>query len=73
MPNGANASSTINSRPVLRTEVAIVSMEQALKADGEDLPVGSGTLARDVLEIPGTVVKGEAAAPVSIDPPLPGA
>ena len=54
-------------------EVAIVSMEQALKADGEDLPVGSGTLARDVLEIPGTVIKGEAAAPVSIDPPLPGA
>jgi uncharacterized protein YqhQ len=54
-------------------EVAIVSMEQALVADGEDLPLGSGTLARDVLELPGSVVKGEAAAPVSIDPPVPGA
>src|SRR5215208_5792813 len=29
-------------------EVAIVSMEQALKADGEALPLGSGTLPRDV-------------------------
>src|SRR5215207_6729856 len=28
-------------------EVAIVSMEEALKADGEELPAGSGTLARD--------------------------
>jgi uncharacterized protein YqhQ len=54
-------------------EVAIVSMEQALKADGEELPLGSGTLPRDLLDLPGTVVKGEAAAPVSIDPPLPGA
>jgi uncharacterized protein YqhQ len=61
-------------------EVAIVSMEEALKADGEELPLGSGTLPRDVLEVPGTVVKGETAtpvsevaAPVSIDPPLPGA
>jgi uncharacterized protein YqhQ len=54
-------------------EVAIVSMEEALKADGEELPVGSGTLTRDVLELPGTVVKGEKAAPVSTDPPLPEA
>ena len=54
-------------------EVAIVSMEQALKADGEELPLGSGTLPRDLLELPGSVVKGEAAAPVSIDPPVPGA
>ncbi|HEY8800836.1 MAG TPA: DUF1385 domain-containing protein [Candidatus Limnocylindrales bacterium] len=54
-------------------EVAIVSMEQALKADGEELPVGSGTLPRDLLDMPGTVTKGETAAPVSIDPPLPGA
>ena len=54
-------------------EVAIVSMEQALKADGEELPAGSGTLPRDLLDMPGTVTKGEAAAPVSIDPPLPGA
>jgi hypothetical protein len=83
-------------------EVAIVSMEQALQADGETLPAGSGTLPRDVLQIggnsigdvdidadparpaastraaagaPGTAsapVEAEAAAPVSIDPPLPG-
>src|SRR5215212_4251662 len=32
-------------------EVAIVSMEQALQADGEDLPDGSGTLARDAMEL----------------------
>jgi uncharacterized protein YqhQ len=54
-------------------EVAIVSMEEALKADGEELPLGSGTLSRDVLEMPGTVVKGETAAPISSDPPLPEA
>jgi uncharacterized protein YqhQ len=54
-------------------EVAIVSMEQALKADGEELPAGSGTLPRDLLDMPGTVTKGETAASVSIDPPLPGA
>jgi len=62
-------------------EVAIVSMEQALKADGEALPVGSGTLPRDVMRLPGTARVGvaagapeaEVAAPVSIDPPLPGA
>jgi uncharacterized protein YqhQ len=54
-------------------EVAIVSMEQALKADGEELPLGSGTLTRDLLDLTGKVRKGEAAAPVSIDPPLPGA
>src|SRR3954466_8279837 len=33
-------------------EVAIVSMEQALKADGEALPLGSGTLPRDVMVLP---------------------
>src|SRR4051812_33490468 len=33
-------------------EVAIVSMEQALKADGETLPLGSGTLPRDVMVLP---------------------
>jgi uncharacterized protein YqhQ len=69
-------------------EVAIVSMEQALQADGESLPSGSGTLERDVMVLPsrgstadGTAAHGhgsaaaseaEAAAPVSIDPPLPG-
>ena len=40
-------------------EVAIVSMEQALEADGEPLPVGSGTLSRDPLELPGSVEKRE--------------
>src|SRR3954471_20508149 len=33
-------------------EVAIVSMEQALKADGETLPLGSGTLPRYVMVLP---------------------
>src|SRR5215213_10972247 len=54
-------------------EVAIVSMEQALEADGEALPAGSGTLPRDVLTLPGKAAAGEAAGPVTIDPPLPGA
>jgi uncharacterized protein YqhQ len=63
-------------------EVAIVSMEEALRADGQDLPAGAGTLPRDVMELPrpgeaGTkrrspIGEAEAAAPVSIDPPLPG-
>ena len=66
-------------------EVAIVSMEQALKADGEVLPAGSGTLPRDTMLLPGAVPKtategvtagtsaeAEAVAPVTIDPPLPG-
>ena len=60
-------------------EVAIVSMEQALEADGETIPAGSETLPRDPLELPGTT-KGEASseavvggAPATIDPPLPGA
>ena len=55
-------------------EVAIVSMEQALSADGEALPAGSGALARDALVLPGSRGGvGESAAPVTIDPPLPGA
>ena len=62
-------------------EVAIVSMEEALKADGEELPAGSGTLAREPLPPPGAARAGvgglapqeaETAAPVTIDPPLPG-
>jgi hypothetical protein len=65
-------------------EVAIVSMEQALQADGEALPAGSGNLARDPMVLPGSAGREaagggdggatvkEAAAPVSIDPPLPG-
>src|SRR3954447_22312936 len=66
-------------------EIAIVSMEQALEADGEKLPEGSGTLRREPLDlsappsaVPARSVRpgakeAEAAAPVSIDPPLPGA
>jgi uncharacterized protein YqhQ len=55
-------------------EVAIVSMEEALKADGETLPLGSGTLPRDVMAIPrASTAEGEAAAAVTIDPPIPGA
>src|SRR5205809_3010498 len=48
-------------------EVAIVSMEQALSADGEALPAGSGALARDALILPGSRADvGETAAPVTI-------
>lgn len=57
-------------------EVAIVSMEQALTADGEPLPIGSGTLPRDVMVLPGTVGGGAgetAKVPATIDPPVPGA
>src|SRR3954452_5442198 len=67
-------------------EVAIVSMEQALVADGEPLPAGSGTLSRDVLDLrrraPGSVDSGAAstadrdaagAAAITSDPPIPGA
>jgi len=66
-------------------EVAIVSMEEALKADGEPLPSESH-LARDPMILPGAEGAGqpapsgtaratgeaEAVAPVTIDPPLPG-
>jgi len=66
-------------------EVAIVSMEQALEADGESLPVGSGALARDRMVLPGAGQAGTAGgvepgpaettggAAVTIDPPVPGA
>jgi hypothetical protein len=56
-------------------EVAIVSMEQALDADVSTLPAGSGTLPRERIDLPAAPVPaGEAAAaPVTIDPPLPGA
>ena len=65
-------------------EVAIVSMEQALEADGEALPAGSGTLAararcrRPVRPAQAPRRGGrrdqeaETVAPVTIDPPLPG-
>jgi uncharacterized protein YqhQ len=62
-------------------EVAIVSMEQALEADGESVPQGGERLARSPLVLGGRAVgaapahggEAEVAAPVSIDPPLPGA
>jgi uncharacterized protein YqhQ len=54
-------------------EVAIVSMEQALEADGEALPDGSGTLDRHPLPPPLSVRQAEAeVAAAPIDPPLPG-
>jgi hypothetical protein len=62
-------------------EVAIVSMEQALEADGGTLPDGAGTLERHPLPPPLSVrvaqdaagrADAEAAAPASADPPLPG-
>ncbi len=61
-------------------EVAIVSMEQALEADGESIPAGSAPLERSPLPPPGVGLRDpdapnvitESAAPVTIDPPLPG-
>jgi uncharacterized protein YqhQ len=61
-------------------EVAIVSMEQALEADGEAVPDGSAELERWPLPPPGAGLRDpeapkvitETAAPVTIDPPLPG-
>ena len=87
-------------------EVAIVAMEETLRADGETVPQGGLALARDPLPAPGETAaavramagadeadaagragaptagavpatgaraaEGEAAAPVSIDPPLAG-
>ena len=61
-------------------EVAIVSMEQALEADGETIPEGSEPLERSPLPPPGAGLREpdapnvitESAAPVTIDPPLPG-
>jgi uncharacterized protein YqhQ len=55
-------------------EVAIVSMEQALEADGEPLPAGSSTLPRDILILPGaTREPADPAAAITSDPPIPGA
>jgi uncharacterized protein YqhQ len=64
-------------------EVAIVSMEQALEADGEGLPEGGLNFARSPMRLPGSAPAGaaheprvsaeaESVAPVTIDPPLPG-
>jgi uncharacterized protein YqhQ len=55
-------------------EVAIVSMEQALEADGEAVPAGSGDFARREMHFPVTAGGEEAApptAPVPTTPPIP--
>jgi len=62
-------------------EVAIVAMEEAMKADGETIPEGGLELPREPMRLgprPATegtaaAAEGEAAAPVTLDPPLPGA
>jgi uncharacterized protein YqhQ len=59
-------------------EVAIVSMEQALEADGEQVPAGSGEFPREplVLGVAGTAGPAAttsaptSATPPTIDPPL---
>jgi uncharacterized protein YqhQ len=68
-------------------EVAIVAMEEALRADGESIPAGSDDVDRFPMPLPGETAadaraashgsagraaEGEAAAPLSVDPPLPG-
>jgi uncharacterized protein YqhQ len=68
-------------------EVAVVAMEEALRADGEAVPADGLELPRYPMPAPGATaadvraaasrvgeaaVEGEAIAPVSIDPPLPG-
>jgi hypothetical protein len=63
-------------------EVAIVSMEEALRADGEVVPAGGLELARDPMPAPGetaadvraaaAAAEADAAAPMSADPPLGG-
>jgi uncharacterized protein YqhQ len=63
-------------------EVAIVSLEEAIKADGDPVPEGGLELDRDPMPKPGETAagvraaeeaaEGEAVAPVTIDPPLAG-
>jgi uncharacterized protein YqhQ len=69
-------------------EVAIVAMEETLRADGAEIPAGSENLERSPMELAGTpaidgvdgaaregraaAIDGEAIAPVSADPPLGG-
>ena len=63
-------------------EVAIVSLEQAIAADGDPIPEGGLELSRDPMPLPGETAKevraaqeatdGEAASPAVVDPPLPG-
>ncbi len=66
-------------------EVAVVALEEALRADGEAVPAGGLELARDPMPMQGETAatvreaalsdpafEGEAIAPVSIDPPVSG-
>jgi uncharacterized protein YqhQ len=63
-------------------EVAIVSLEEAITADGDPVPEGGLGLARDPMPRPGETAagvraaqeatEGEAAVPVSMDPPIAG-
>ena len=63
-------------------EVAIVSLEQAIIADGDPIPEGGLDLPRDPMPLPGETAKevraaqeaveAEATVPVSIDPPVTG-
>ncbi len=65
-------------------EVAIVAMEEALRADGEPVPTGGLELERHPMQlgpkpapdgaaVPPAAAEGEVAAAVTVDPPLPGA
>jgi uncharacterized protein YqhQ len=54
-------------------EIAIVSMEQALAADGEPLPVGSDMLPRDPMVLPGSREPGTTGRPEPAAAPLTGA
>ena len=61
-------------------EVAIVSLEEAIRADGDPVPDGGLELARDPMPKPGetaagvraaqVAAEGEATVPGSLDPPL---
>jgi uncharacterized protein YqhQ len=60
-------------------EVAVVAMEEALRADGETVPAGSLDIERAPMPLPGetaaevrAAAEVEAIAPISIDPPISG-
>ena len=65
-------------------EVAIVAMEEAIRADGSEVPAGGLDLERAPMPLPGETAAGVRAAaeqadldadqiaPVTADPPLPG-
>ena len=50
-------------------EVAIVAMEEAILADGSEVPAGSLDLERDPMPLPGETAAGVRAA---AEPPRPG-